>query len=65
VYSYNYVPAMFVLTFSGKSSSEPASFSSSSEPTSFTMMLGTASQIGLACSIQGGGTPIFAFSILP
>jgi hypothetical protein len=56
VNSYKYVPAMFVLTFSGRSSSEPASF---------TLMLGTASQRGLACSIQGGGTPIFAFSILP
>ena len=54
--SYKYVPAMFVLTFSGRSSSEPASF---------TLMLGTASKNGLACSIQGGGTPRFAVSILP
>jgi len=56
VYSYSYVPAMFVLTFSGRSSSEPKSF---------TLMLGTASKSGLACSIQGGGTPRFAVSILP
>jgi hypothetical protein len=56
VTSYHYVPAMFVLTFSGKSSSQPASF---------TLMLGTASKNGLACSIQGGGTPRFAVSILP
>jgi hypothetical protein len=56
VNSYKYVPAMFVLTFSGESSSEPATF---------TLMLGTASKSGLACSIQGGGTPRFAVSILP
>jgi hypothetical protein len=56
VTGYQYVPAMFVLTFSGKSSSQPKSF---------TLMLGTASKSGLACSIQGGGTPRFAVSILP
>ena len=56
VNSYSYVPAMFVLTFGGKSSSKPASF---------TLMLGTAGKSGLACSIQGGGTPRFAVSILP
>jgi hypothetical protein len=56
VTNYQYVPAMFVLTFSGKSSSQPKSF---------TLMLGTASKNGLACSIQGGGTPRFAVSILP
>jgi hypothetical protein len=56
VTSYHYVPAMFVLTFSGKSSAQPKSF---------TLMLGTASKSGLACSIQGGGTPRFAVSILP
>jgi len=52
VYSYRYVPAMFVLTFSG-------------EREAFTLMLGTASKNGLACSIQGGGTPRLAVSILP
>jgi hypothetical protein len=56
VSSYKYIPAMFVLTFSGRSGSEPAAF---------TLMLGTASKNGLACSIQGGGTPRFAVSILP
>jgi hypothetical protein len=56
VSSYAYVPAMFVLTFSG----EP-----SSESRKFTVMLGTASKNGLACSIQGGATPRLAVSILP
>lgn len=62
VSSYNYVPAMFVLTFSGGPSS---SGGFSPQPGPFTLMLGTASQRGLACSIQGGGIPRFAFSILP
>jgi hypothetical protein len=53
---------MFVLTFSGGSGSS-AGFSS--QPGTFTLMLGTASKNGLACSIQGGGTPKFAVSILP
>jgi len=52
VYSYRYVPAMFVLTFSG-------------DREKFTLMLGTASKNGLACSIQGGGTPKLAVSIVP
>jgi hypothetical protein len=56
VYSYAYVPAMFVLTFSG----EP-----NSESRKFTVMLGTANKNGLACSIQGGATPKLAVSILP
>ena len=60
--SFNYIPAMFVLTFSGGSGSS-AGFGS--QPASFTLMLGTASKNGLACSIQGGGTPKFAVSILP
>jgi hypothetical protein len=60
--SFNYIPAMFVLTFSGGSGSS-AGFSS--QPGTFTLMLGTASKNGLACSIQGGGTPKFAVSILP
>src|ERR1700720_3066604 len=57
VSSFNYIPAMFVLTFSGGSGS---SGGFSSGPASFTLMLGTASKNGLACSIQGGGTPRFA-----
>jgi len=52
VHSYRYVPAMFVLTFSG-------------EREKFTLMLGTVGKNGLACSIQGGGTPRLAVSILP
>jgi hypothetical protein len=56
VYSYSYVPAMFVLTFSG----EPTS-----QPSKFTLMLGTAGKNGLACSIQGGATARLAVSILP
>jgi hypothetical protein len=52
VYSHRYVPAMFVLTFSG-------------EREKFTLMLGTAGKSGLACSIQGGGTPRLAVSIVP
>ncbi len=62
VSSFNYIPAMFVLTFSGGSGS---SGGFSSQPGAFTLMLGTASKNGLACSIQGGGTPKFAVSILP
>ena len=62
VSSFNYIPAMFVLTFSGGPGSS-AGFSPA--PASFTLMLGTASKNGLACSIQGGGTPRFAVSILP
>jgi hypothetical protein len=56
VNGYSYVPAMFVLTFKGRSGSEPASF---------TVMLGTASQMGLACSIQANNTARLAVSILP
>jgi hypothetical protein len=56
VQSYNYAPAMFVLTFSDKSSAQPSKF---------TLMLGTAGKNGLACSIQGGGAPRLAVSILP
>ena len=56
VHSYGYVPAMFVLTFSG----EPGS-----EGRKFTLMLGTVGKNGLACSIQGGATPRLAVSILP
>jgi hypothetical protein len=52
---YNYLPAMFVITFSGEPNAEPK----------FTLMLGTAGKNGLACSIQGGGTPRLAVSILP
>ena len=62
VSSFNYIPAMFVLTFSGGSGS---SGGFSAQPGTFTLMLGTASKNGLACSIQGGGTPKFAVSILP
>lgn len=46
--SYNYVPAMFVLTFDNITHSVPAKFM---------LMLGTASQYGLACSVQDGDTP--------
>jgi hypothetical protein len=56
VKSYSYLPAMFVLTFIG----EP-----DAEHSKFTLMLGTAGKNGLACSIQGGGTPRLAVSILP
>jgi hypothetical protein len=59
---FDYIPAMFVLTFIGGSGS---SGGFSQAPASFTLMLGTASKNGLACSIQGGGTPRFAVSILP
>lgn len=45
---YSYVPAMFVLTFSGPAGSNPPKFM---------LMLGTASQYGLACSVQDGDTP--------
>jgi hypothetical protein len=45
---FSYVPAMFVLTFNGKPGSDPASFM---------LMLGTAGKLGLACSVQDGGTP--------
>jgi hypothetical protein len=60
VNSYSYVPAMFVLSFNNTSSAAPAKFM---------LMLGTASQFGLACSIQDGDaqpqfTPIMALSIL-
>jgi hypothetical protein len=55
VQSYDYLPAMFVLRFSD----EPHS-----PPNKFTLMLGTAGERGLACSIQGGGTPRLAVSIL-
>jgi hypothetical protein len=63
VYSYRYVPAMFVLTFSG----EPTSHGGgpTSQPSKFTLMLGTAGKNGLACSIQRGGTARLAASILP
>jgi hypothetical protein len=47
---------MFVLTFKG----DP-----DLRPNAFTLMLGTAGKNGLACSIQGGGTPRLAVSILP
>jgi hypothetical protein len=63
VSSFNYIPAMFVLTFSGGPSSSGGF--SPQQPGTFTLMLGTASKNGLACSIQGGGTPKFAVSILP
>jgi hypothetical protein len=61
VNSYSYVPAMFVLTFSN--------ISSSASPAKFMLMLGTAGQFGLACSIQDGDAqpqfaPIMALSIL-
>jgi hypothetical protein len=56
VYTYSYVPAMFVLTFSGEPKAGPAKF---------TLMLGTAGKNGLACSIQDGGTARLAVSILP
>ena len=56
VSSYKYAPAMFVLTFGA----EP-----DAEPNAFTLMLGTAGKRGLACSIQGGGAPRLAVSILP
>ncbi len=48
VIGYSYVPAMFVLTFSGGSGSEPGKFM---------LMLGTAGKLGLACSIQDGDSP--------
>lgn len=53
VESHTYTPAMFVLAFTG------------SDGTKFILMLGTAGKSGLACSIQGGGIPRFAVSILP
>jgi len=53
---YSYLPAMFVLTFDGEPEGGPAKL---------TLMLGTAGKNGLACSIQGGGTPRLAVSILP
>lgn len=56
VYSYSYVPARFVLTFSGEPGSQPGKF---------TLMLGTAGKNGLACSIQCGATARLAVSILP
>jgi hypothetical protein len=56
VHAYGYLPAMFVLTFSG----EPGP-----EAHKFTLMLGTVGKNGLACSIQGGATPRLAVSILP
>ncbi len=56
VHSYDYTPAMFVLKFSD---------ARSMPPNAFTLMLGTAAKNGLACSIQGGGTPRLAVSILP
>lgn len=61
VNSYSYVPAMFVLRFSGRSGSDPQSFM---------LMLGTAGSFGLACSIQDADSPpkfapIMALSILP
>ena len=56
VYRYNYVPAMFVLSFSR----EP-----NVQSNAFTLMLGTAGKNGLACSIQGGNTSRLAVSILP
>lgn len=56
VRSYRYAPAMFVLTFAGEPNPQAGAF---------TLMLGTAGQKGLACSIQGGGAPRLAVSILP
>ncbi len=53
---YSYLPAMFVLTFAGATTPQPGAF---------TLMLGTAGNKGLACSIQGGGIPKLAVSILP
>jgi len=55
VHSYSYLPAMYVLMFSERA---PHS-------TKFTLMLGTASKNGLACSIQSAGyAPRLAESIL-
>jgi len=58
---YSYVPAMFVLSFSGPAGAQPPKFM---------LMLGTAGALGLACSIQDGRTPQefksrMSFSILP
>jgi hypothetical protein len=55
VQNYDYLPAMFVLEFSDERHAPP---------NTFTLMLGTAGKRGLACSIQGGGTPRLAVSIL-
>jgi len=56
VQSYSYLPAMYVLMFSGEHAPES---------TKFTLMLGTASKNGLACSIQAAGfAPRLAESIL-
>jgi len=56
VQSYSYLPAMYVLMFSGEHAPES---------TKFTLMLGTASKNGLACSIQSAGfAPRLAESIL-
>jgi len=46
--SYSYVPAMFVVSFAGISGSGPSSFM---------LMMGTASNYGLACSIQDNDKP--------
>ncbi|HEX4411262.1 MAG TPA: hypothetical protein VH206_21025 [Xanthobacteraceae bacterium] len=48
VISYSYVPAMFVLTFTGGSSDGPGKFM---------LMLGTGAAFGLACSIQDADSP--------
>ena len=45
--AYSYVPAMFVVTFKGTGSG----------PGSFMLMMGTASNYGLACSIQDNDKP--------
>ncbi|KGL63149.1 lipocalin-like domain-containing protein [Polaribacter sp. Hel1_85] len=52
VQSYTYNPAMYVLKFNSPSPD--------SKP--YTLMLGTAGPLGLACSIIGSGAPTYVFS---